>query len=384
MQVGGRNVGRQIFVRRHLRVETSCRSNRLQTSMSRALSGLRKAKKAQAVADQRVLEAASKTKEAEKRAKTVENLLAKERLKVKRAEDEVARVTKAAEDLKETLRAKEELLEMARARSSRLAEEEREKIIAEYRDSDELNEEVDKHFEAEYDHCIKRIRELRPEYDLSVLEDAADEDVGEAQDRADVADEVQDTVIEVTPGADETATTVASDLATTPEAQFLKTGATLDRGDMFISTRMKKAGGLVNQESAAMIDKIQDIKLMQKSSISSSIPSVGDAYEQVLGRDRTRRVCGIGTGPTSKSLWGSRSEQKLRQDNESLKQQIDALEERMKKIESGGNNESSASVCHAQRKKDSLAGRRVRILNFSGQVVASGILMSNYNDNVKI
>ncbi|MQL86463.1 hypothetical protein Taro_018996 [Colocasia esculenta] len=54
----------------------------------------------------------------------------------------------------------------------------------------------------------------------------------------------------------------------------------------------------------------------------------------------------------------------------------------MKRIESRGNNESSASVCHAQRKKDSLAGRRVRILNFFGQVVANGILMSDYNDNV--
>ncbi|MQL98596.1 hypothetical protein Taro_031306 [Colocasia esculenta] len=54
----------------------------------------------------------------------------------------------------------------------------------------------------------------------------------------------------------------------------------------------------------------------------------------------------------------------------------------MKKIESRGNNESFASVCHAQRKKDSLAGRRVRILNFSGEVVVSGILMSDDNDNV--
>ncbi|MQL98040.1 hypothetical protein Taro_030739 [Colocasia esculenta] len=98
--------------------------------------------------------------------------------------------------------------------------------------------------------------------------------------------------------------------------------------------------------------------------------SVGDAYEQVMGRDRTGIVRGIGTGPTPKSLWGSRSEQKLRQDNESLKEKIDALEERMKKIESCGNNE------------DSLAGRRVRILNFSGEVVASGILMSDDNDNV--
>ncbi|MQM20019.1 hypothetical protein Taro_053032 [Colocasia esculenta] len=42
----------------------------------------------------------------------------------------------------------------------------------------------------------------------------------------------------------------------------------------------------------------------------------------------------------------------------------------MNKIESRGNNE------------DSLAGRRVRILNFSGQVVASGILMSDDDDNV--
>ncbi|MQM05451.1 hypothetical protein Taro_038261 [Colocasia esculenta] len=117
-------------------------------------------------------------------------------------------------------------------------------------------------------------------------------------------------------------------------------------------------------------EKIRDIKLTQQLSTSSSIASVGDAYEQVMGRDITGRVCGIGTGPTPKSLWGSRSEQKLRQDNESLKQQIDALEERMKKIESHGNNE------------DSLVGRRVRILNFSGQVVASGILMSDDNDNV--
>ncbi|MQM20888.1 hypothetical protein Taro_053918 [Colocasia esculenta] len=79
-------------------------------------------------------------------------------------------------------------------------------------------------------------------------------------------------------------------------SKFLKIGATLDCVDLFIRTRMKKAGGPVNEENAAMI--------------------------------------------------------------------------------------SSASVCHAQRKKDSLAGRRVRILNFSGQVVASGILMSDDNDNV--
>ncbi|MQL76728.1 hypothetical protein Taro_009110, partial [Colocasia esculenta] len=46
-------------------------------------------------------------------------------------------------------------------------------------------------------------------------------------------------------------------------SKFLKTGATLDRGDLFIRTRMKKAGGPVNEESAAMIDKIRDIKLMQ-------------------------------------------------------------------------------------------------------------------------
>ncbi|MQM12757.1 hypothetical protein Taro_045678, partial [Colocasia esculenta] len=149
--------------------------------------------------------------------------------------------------------------------------------------------------------------------------------------------------------------------------EFLKTGATLDRGDLFIRTRMKKAGGPVNDESAAMIDKIRDIKLTQQSTTSSSIASVGDAYVQVMGRDRTGRICGIGTGPTPKSLWGSRSEQKLRQDNESLKEKIEALEEGMKKIESRGNNE----FC-----------KRVRILNFSGEVVASGILMSDDNDNV--
>ncbi|MQL91613.1 hypothetical protein Taro_024232 [Colocasia esculenta] len=164
--------------------------------------------------------------------------------------------------------------------------------------------------------------------------------------------------------------------------KFLKTGATLDRGDLFIRTRIKKAGGPVNDESATMIDKIRDIKLTQQLTTSSSIASVGDAYEQVMGQDRTGRIRGIGTGPTPKSLWGSRSEQKLRQDNESLKEKIEALEERMKKIESRGNNESSASVCHAQKKKDSLAGRRVRILNFSGEVVASGILISDDNDNV--
>ncbi|MQL88077.1 hypothetical protein Taro_020635 [Colocasia esculenta] len=59
-------------------------------------------------------------------------------------------------------------------------------------------------------------------------------------------------------------------------------------------------------------DKIRDIKVTQQLSTSSSIASVGDAYEQVLGRDRTGRVRGIGKGPTPKSLWGSRSEQKLR------------------------------------------------------------------------
>ncbi|MQL79073.1 hypothetical protein Taro_011518 [Colocasia esculenta] len=124
------------------------------------------------------------------------------------------------------------------------------------------------------------------------------------------------------------------------------------------------------QSASTSKDKIRDIRLTKQSSTSSSIASVGDTYEQVLRRDRTGRVHGIGTGPTAKSLWGLRSEQKLRQDNESLKQQIDALKERMKKIESHGNNE------------DSLVGRRVRILNFSRQVIASGILMSDDNDNV--
>ncbi|MQL87114.1 hypothetical protein Taro_019658 [Colocasia esculenta] len=36
----------------------------------------------------------------------------------------------------------------------------------------------------------------------------------------------------------------------------------------------------------------------------------------------------------------------------------------------------------ASTSKDSLVGRRVRILNFSGQVVANDILMSDDNDNV--
>ncbi|MQM02929.1 hypothetical protein Taro_035703 [Colocasia esculenta] len=124
------------------------------------------------------------------------------------------------------------------------------------------------------------------------------------------------------------------------------------------------------QSASTSKDKIRDVKLTQQSSSSSTIANMGYTYEQVMGRDITRRVCGIGTGPTLKSLWGSRSEQKLRQDNESLKQQIDALVERMNKIESRGNNE------------ESLAGRRVRILNFSGQVVVSDILMSDDNDNV--
>ncbi|MQL93901.1 hypothetical protein Taro_026552 [Colocasia esculenta] len=63
--------------------------------------------------------------------------------------------------------------------------------------------------------------------------------------------------------------------------------------------------------STSKMDKIQDIKLTQQSSTSSSIARVGDTYEQVLGRDKTGRIRGIGMGPTPKSLWGSRSEQKL-------------------------------------------------------------------------
>ncbi|MQL90921.1 hypothetical protein Taro_023523, partial [Colocasia esculenta] len=62
--------------------------------------------------------------------------------------------------------------------------------------------------------------------------------------------------------------------------------------------------------------------------------------------------------------WFSREEyEKFREDLQGKKIHIDA---------------QSASTS----KMDSLAGRRVRILNFSGQVVASGILMSDDNDNV--
>ncbi|MQL99814.1 hypothetical protein Taro_032541 [Colocasia esculenta] len=47
----------------------------------------------------------------------------------------------------------------------------------------------------------------------------------------------------------------------------------------------------------------------------------------------------------------------------------------MKKAGGPVNEESAAII-------DSLAGRRLRILSFSGQVFASGILMSDDNDNV--
>ncbi|MQL68909.1 hypothetical protein Taro_001206 [Colocasia esculenta] len=55
----------------------------------------------------------------------------------------------------------------------------------------------------------------------------------------------------------------------------------LDHGDLFIRTRVKKSGQLVNEEIAAMITKLQDVKITQpSSSSSSSIATADDIYSQ--------------------------------------------------------------------------------------------------------
>ncbi|MQL76197.1 hypothetical protein Taro_008562 [Colocasia esculenta] len=95
-----------------------------------------------------------------------------------------------------------------KARSSELAIEECDRVIAEYRDSEELNEEVDKLFKVGYDHCVERIRELHPEYDLLGLGDPED---AERDQAAFVITEAQGGAAEEAPS--DTVETVASDKA---------------------------------------------------------------------------------------------------------------------------------------------------------------------------
>ncbi|MQM14672.1 hypothetical protein Taro_047608 [Colocasia esculenta] len=90
--------------------------------------------------------------------------------------------------------------------------------------------------------------------------------------------------------------------------EFKINGSTLDRGDLFLKTRVKKNELPVNEDIAAVIEKFQNVKLTQLSSSKSSFASVNDAYEQVFGKDKPGRVRGVGRGPTPKSMWGSKEE----------------------------------------------------------------------------
>ncbi|MQL74323.1 hypothetical protein Taro_006670, partial [Colocasia esculenta] len=89
----------------------------------------------------------------------------------------------------------------------------------------------------------------------------------------------------------------------------------------------------INEEET----KLQDVKITQPSSSSSSSIAIVDAiYSQVFGKDRPGRVRRVGTGSTPTSLWGTSSQcqAQLRAENAQLNAMVKELAERLGKVES--------------------------------------------------
>ncbi|MQM18775.1 hypothetical protein Taro_051770, partial [Colocasia esculenta] len=143
---------------------------------------------------------------------------------------------------------------------------------------------------------------------------------------------------------------------------FKTNGSTLDRGDLFLKTRVKKNGLPVNEDIATVIEKFQNVKLTQLSSSKSSFASVNDTYKQVFGKDRPGRVRGVGTGPTPKSMWGSK-EEALREQNIMLHNTLTDMQDRLKKLE-----------CIAN--EISMLGRKVKLCDMYRRPIVGGIVMA--------
>ncbi|MQL68890.1 hypothetical protein Taro_001166, partial [Colocasia esculenta] len=170
---------------------------------------------------------------------------------------------------------------------------------------------------------------------------------------------------------------------------FKTNGSTLDRGDLFLKTCVKKNGLPVNEDTATVIENFQNVKLTQLSSSKSSFASVNDTYEQVFGKDRPGRVRGVGTGPTPKSMWGSK-EEVLREQNLMLHNTLTDMQDRLKKLECIANEskqvdyvagpekcvQPSTSTFEPKQKMISMLKRKVKLCDMYRRPITGGIAMA--------
>ncbi|MQL69635.1 hypothetical protein Taro_001914 [Colocasia esculenta] len=177
--------------------------------------------------------------------------------------------------------------------------------------------------------------------------------------------------------------------------EFKINGSTLDREDLFLKTRVKKNGLPVNEDTAAVIENFQNVKLTKLSSSKSSFSSINDAYEQVFGKDRPGRVRGVGIGPTPKNMWGSK-EEALREQNLMLYNTLTDMQDRLKKLECISNEskqvdyvaglkkcvQPSTSAFEPKTKMISMRRRKVKLCDMYRRAVAGGIFMAEEKSKI--
>ncbi|XP_058088149.1 uncharacterized protein LOC131235061 [Magnolia sinica] len=113
-------------------------------------------------------------------------------------------------------------------------------------------------------------------------------------------------------------------------------GESPDRATLFITTHRKKDGSVVNEESAHVIEMIEELRATQTAESSQSSTARDDLLSQILGPEHPGRVRMMGLGPTASTLWGTRNTiAELRRETDELRRHMNErveqlVEERMK------------------------------------------------------
>ncbi|XP_058100586.1 uncharacterized protein LOC131245266 [Magnolia sinica] len=113
-------------------------------------------------------------------------------------------------------------------------------------------------------------------------------------------------------------------------------GESPDRATLFITTQRKKDGSVVNEESAHVIEMIEELRATQTTESSQSSTARDDLLSQILGPENLGQVRMMGLGPTASTLWGTRNTiAELRRETDELRRHMNErveqlVEERMK------------------------------------------------------
>lgn len=119
-----------------------------------------------------------------------------------------------------------------------------------------------------------------------------------------------------------------------------RTGAPVDRADVWVKTHTRKDGKPVDDTSATVMKKINEIKSKQskQKNPNQSFAARNDILAQVMGEDRHDQIRGLGMGPTPVNAWGPSPNRpttcsQLKSMNEALTRMLDEVQQRMNKMQ---------------------------------------------------